>query len=337
MKSLPLSTSFSSPAAKTGRRGKKRILVTGGAGFIGSHLCRSLINKNDTVLCVDDLSTGNTRNIQDLRATGRLQFLQHDVTRPLRVGGKVHEIYHLACPASPPAYQRDPLKTIDTCVLGTRHLLELAMQKKAKFLFASTSEVYGDPLQHPQKESYWGNVNPVGIRSCYDEGKRLAETLCMEYQRRKSVEIRLARIFNTYGPNMDPKDGRVVSSFIVQALRSLPLTIYGTGRQTRSFQYVDDLISGMLRMMQNTKNFAGPVNLGNPKEFTIHALAKKILTLLPDSTSRLVFRPLPADDPKQRRPDITLARTMLGWKPTVSLNAGLQKTILYFRERLEHA
>lgn len=311
-----------------------RTLITGGAGFVGSHLCRRLLAEGHDVICVDNLFTGRKENIRDLLNNPKFEFIRHDVTFPLHL--EVDRIYNLACPASPPHYQHDPIHTMKTSVLGAMNMLGLAKRTGARILQASTSEVYGDPEQHPQSESYWGHVNPVGIRSCYDEGKRCAETLFFDYQRQHGIEIRVVRIFNTYGPNMHPNDGRVVSNFIVQALTNQDLTVYGEGSQTRSFQYVDDLVEGMIRMMDNAQNFSGPVNLGNPGEFTIRELAEKILAMLPESRSRLVFEPLPADDPRQRRPDIALAVRHLGWAPAISLDQGLGKTIDYFRKIVLH-
>jgi len=311
-----------------------RTLITGGAGFVGSHLCRRLLAEGHDVICVDNLFTGRKENIRDLLNNPKFEFIRHDVTFPLHL--EVDRIYNLACPASPPHYQHDPIHTMKTSVLGAMNMLGLAKRTGARILQASTSEVYGDPEQHPQSESYWGHVNPVGIRSCYDEGKRCAETLFFDYQRQHGIEIRVVRIFNTYGPNMHPNDGRVVSNFIVQALTNQDLTVYGEGSQTRSFQYVDDLVEGMIRMMDNAQNFSGPVNLGNPGEFTIRELAEKILAMLPESRSRLVFEPLPADDPRQRRPDIALAGRHLGWAPAISLDQGLGKTIDYFRKIVLH-
>lgn len=311
-----------------------RILVTGGAGFVGSHLCQRLLAEGHDVICVDNLFTGRKENICDLLNNPKFEFIRHDVTFPLHL--EVDRIYNLACPASPPHYQHDPIHTLKTSVLGAMNMLGLAKRTGARILQASTSEVYGDPEQHPQSESYWGHVNPVGIRSCYDEGKRCAETLFFDYQRQHGIEIRVVRIFNTYGPNMHPNDGRVVSNFIVQALTNQNLTVYGEGSQTRSFQYVDDLVEGMIRMMDNAQGFSGPVNLGNPGEFTIRELAEKILAMLPESRSRLIFEPLPADDPRQRRPDIALAGQHLGWAPAISLDQGLGKTIDYFRKIVLH-
>jgi UDP-glucuronate decarboxylase len=308
---------------------RKRVLVTGGAGFLGSHLCERLLNMGCDVLCVDNFYSGTKDNIAHLLRNPHFEVMRHDVTFPLYV--EVDEIYNLACPASPIHYQRDPVQTTKTSVHGAINMLGLAKRVKAKILQASTSEVYGDPQVHPQREGYWGHVNPIGVRSCYDEGKRCAETLFFDYYRQHRVQIRVARIFNTYGPNMHPNDGRVVSNFIVQALGNKDITIYGDGRQTRSFQYVDDLIEGMVRLMENDKGLCGPVNLGNPGEFTIGQLAERILNLIAESSSKLVSKPLPSDDPMQRKPDISLAREQLGWVPKVSLDEGLAKTIEYFR------
>ena len=306
-----------------------RILVTGGAGFIGSHLCRRLLNDGHDVLCVDNLFTGTKDNIISLLRNPKFEFMRHDVTFPLYV--EVDRIYNLACPASPIHYQFDPVQTTKTSVHGAINMLGLAKRTRACILQASTSEVYGDPEVHPQDERYWGRVNPIGIRSCYDEGKRCAETLFFDYQRQHNLDIRVVRIFNTYGPNMHPNDGRVVSNFIVQALTNQDITIYGDGTQSRSFQYVDDLVEGLVRMMENEHSFAGPVNMGNPKEFTIGELAQTILKLIPESTSRLVYKPLPEDDPQKRQPDILQAKKKLGWEPSVPLQDGLSKTIEYFR------
>jgi UDP-glucuronate decarboxylase len=307
----------------------KRVLVTGGAGFLGSHLCERLLADGCDVLCVDNYYSGTKENVSHLLGNPCFELLRHDVTFPLYV--EVDEIYNLACPASPVHYQRDPVQTTKTSVHGAINMLGLAKRVKAKILQASTSEVYGDPKIHPQPESYWGHVNPIGIRSCYDEGKRCAETLFFDYYRQHDLEIRIVRIFNTYGPRMHPNDGRVVSNFIVQALRNQDLTIYGDGSQTRSFQYMDDLIEGMVRLMNNENGFTGPVNIGNPGEFTILQLANKVLELIPESRSKIVCKPLPSDDPIQRQPDITLAREKLGWEPKVGLVEGLRKTIDYFR------
>lgn len=308
----------------------KTILVTGGAGFIGSHLCARLISEGNKVICLDNFFTGSRENIKSIYDNSDFELIEHDVTRPIDL--LVDEIYNLACPASPPHYQYDPVKTTKTSVLGAINMLDLAKKLNIKVLQASTSEVYGDPDISPQPESYWGRVNPVGIRSCYDEGKRCAETLFFDYNRQEQLDIRVVRIFNTYGPNMDPDDGRVVSNFIVQALQNKDITIYGDGSQTRSFQYVDDLVEVMIRMMNNKKGFIGPVNTGNPNEFTIRQLAEKVLEMIPESKSKIVFKDLPADDPRQRKPDITLAKEMLDWKPSIELKEGLSKTIKYFRE-----
>ena len=305
----------------------QRVLVTGGAGFLGSHLCDKLIAAGHDVLCVDNLFTGSKENIRHLLDNPHFEFMNHDITEPLFV--EVDQIYNLACPASPPHYQFDPIKTAKTCFLGALNMLGLAKRCKARILQASTSEVYGDPAVHPQPEAYRGNVNPIGIRSCYDEGKRIAETLFFDYHRQHNVDIRVVRIFNTYGPRMNPDDGRVVSNFIMQALHNEDITIYGDGRQTRSFCYVDDLIDGMYRMM-NTEGLTGPVNLGNPGEFTMLELAEKVIAKT-KSNSKIAFKPLPADDPTQRKPVITLAKEKLGWEPTVALDEGLEKTIAYFR------
>ncbi|HKQ25454.1 MAG TPA: UDP-glucuronic acid decarboxylase family protein [Burkholderiales bacterium] len=304
-------------------------MVTGGAGFLGSHLSTRLIAEGCDVLCVDNFYTGSKANIRHLLNNPSFEFLRHDVTFPLYV--EVDEIYNLACPASPVHYQFDPVQTTKTSVHGAINMLGLAKRIKAKILQASTSEVYGDPHVHPQREDYWGNVNPVGIRSCYDEGKRCAETLFFDYRRQHNLKIKVARIFNTYGPNMHPNDGRVVSNFIVQALKGEAITIYGDGSQTRSFCYVDDLIDGMIRLMQTGDEFTGPVNIGNPVEFSILELAEKVLSLTA-SNSRLIRRPLPEDDPMQRCPDITLAKRELGWEPAIPLEEGLKRTIAYFRQ-----
>ena len=308
-----------------------RVLVTGGAGFLGSHVCVELMKSPDNIVtALDDLSTGKRENIASLLPSDRFEFIQWDVRRPF--DRPVDQIYHAACPASPKAYQRSPTSTTKTCVLGTLNMLELAKKYDAKFLQFSNSEVYGNPLLHPQKEEYFGNVNPIGVRSCYDEGKRCAESLCFDYAREFGVKVKIVRIFNTYGPRMDIADGRVVSNFIVQALRGESITIHGDGSQTRSFCYVDDLVSGILRMMNDTDDdFQGPVNLGNPEEITVMTLARKILEMT-GSSSRLQYLPLPGDDPVQRRPDISLAGEKLNWKPKVSLDEGLEKTISYFRE-----
>lgn len=306
----------------------KKILVTGGAGFLGSHLCERLLNGGNDVLCVDNFYTGSKDNVKHLLTHPHFELMRHDVTFPLYV--EVDEIYNLACPASPPHYQFDPVQTTKTSVHGAINMLGLAKRLKAKILQASTSEVYGDPEIHPQTEDYWGRVNPIGIRSCYDEGKRCAETLFFDYWRQHQVDIKVVRIFNTYGPRMDPNDGRVVSNFIMQALQGKDITIYGDGQQTRSFCYVDDLIDGIVRMMNGPEGFTGPVNIGNPGEYTMLELAQKIIRLT-NSSSKLIFMPLPQDDPKQRKPDINLANKKLYWEPKVVLEDGLQKTIMYFK------
>ncbi|WP_428562218.1 MAG: UDP-glucuronic acid decarboxylase family protein [Solidesulfovibrio sp. DCME] len=306
---------------------KKRVLVTGGAGFLGSHLCERLIERGCDVICLDNYFTGAKQNVKHLLDNPHFELLRHDVTFPLYV--EVDEIYNLACPASPIHYQHDPVQTTKTSVHGAINMLGLAKRLRAKIMQASTSEVYGDPSVHPQPESYWGNVNPIGFRSCYDEGKRCAETLFFDYRRQHNLRIKVARIFNTYGPRMHPNDGRVVSNFIIQALRGEPLTVYGQGQQTRSFCYVDDLIEAFLRLMDTPDDFTGPVNTGNPGEFTILELAKLVIEYT-GSKSVIDYRPLPQDDPKQRRPDITLAKAKLGWEPKVPLSEGLKKTIAYF-------
>lgn len=306
----------------------KTVVVAGGAGFIGSHLCTELLEAGCRVVCVDNLVTGARKNIAHLAAHKNFSFIKHDVRQPLKISGVVDEIYNLACPASPVHYQKDPVFTFETSVWGTRALINLALQKKARLLQASTSEIYGDPLEHPQTETYWGNVNPHGLRSCYDEGKRAAETLCFDYHRQHKLNVVVVRIFNTYGPRMATNDGRVVSNFIVQALAGKPITIYGDGKQTRSFQYVDDLVRG-LRAAMAKKNFTGPVNLGNPAEFTVGELAKKVVAAV-GSKSKIIFKSLPSDDPRRRKPDISLAKKMLHWSPRVPLDAGLKKTISYF-------
>lgn len=309
----------------------KRILITGGAGFIGSHLCKRLLDEGNDVICLDNFFTGSKENIINLLDNNRFELVRHDITKEYFI--EVDEIYNLACPASPPHYQYNAIKTIKTSVLGMINMLGLAKRCKAKILQASTSEVYGDPLIHPQIESYWGNVNPIGIRSCYDEGKRCAETLMMDYHRQNKTDIRIVRIFNTYGPNMDLNDGRVVSNFIVQALKGEDITIYGDGSQTRSFCYVDDLIDGMIEMMNNTNGFIGPVNLGNPSERTILDFAKLIIKLT-NSSSKIIYKPLPSDDPSKRQPDITLAKKELNFEPKVDIEEGLIKTIEYFKNKL---
>ena len=309
----------------------KRILVTGGAGFLGSHLCERLLAAGHDVLCLDNYFTGSKANIAHLRQNPRFEVLRHDVTVPLHL--EVDEIYNLACPASPVHYQHNPVKTTKTSVHGAINMLGLAKRLRCRIFQASTSEVYGDPHVHPQPESYWGNVNPIGIRSCYDEGKRCAETLFFDYHRQHKLDIKVARIFNTYGPRMHPADGRVVSNFIVQALKNEPITIYGEGQQTRSFCYVDDLIDAVVAFMATGPEFTGPVNLGNPNEFRILELAERIIAIT-GSRSTIVRKPMPADDPAQRQPDIALARRQLGWEPKVQLDAGLKKTIEYFESML---
>jgi len=309
----------------------KRILITGGAGFVGSHLCEKLLAQGHEVICADNYFTGTKANIAHLLSNPFFELMRHDVTFPLYV--EVDEIYNMACPASPVHYQYDPVQTTKTSVHGAINMLGLAKRVRAKILQASTSEVYGDPHVHPQREDYWGHVNPIGIRSCYDEGKRCAETLFFDYHRQNQVRIKVARIFNTYGPRMHPNDGRVVSNFIVQALRNDPITIYGDGRQTRSFCYVNDLVDGLISLMNSPDEVTGPINLGNPGEFTMLELAEKVIALA-GSKSKLNFMPLPADDPKQRQPDITLANKVLNWKPTIALDQGLAQTITYFRELL---
>lgn len=310
---------------------RKRVMVTGGAGFLGSHLCERLLSDGCDVLCLDNFYSGTKDNVHHLIANPRFELIRHDVTLPLYI--EVDEIYNLACPASPIHYQRDPVQTTKTSVHGAINMLGLAKRTKAKIFQASTSEVYGDPEIHPQPESYWGRVNPIGIRSCYDEGKRCAETLFFDYWRQHDLKIKVVRIFNTYGPRMHPNDGRVVSNFIVQALRGEDITIYGDGMQTRSFCYVDDLIEGFVRMMDTTKNVTGPINLGNPGEFTIKELAETVLKMV-GGKSKLVFKPLPSDDPKQRQPDISQAKAVLKWKPRVNLLDGLENTIDYFRKQI---
>ncbi len=307
----------------------RRILVTGGAGFIGSHLCERLLNEGNEVICLDNFFTGNRQNIVHLIGNPYFELVRHDVTMPFFA--EVDEIYNLACPASPIHYQFNAIKTIKTSVMGAINVLGLAKRTKAKILQASTSEVYGDPAVHPQTESYWGNVNPIGVRSCYDEGKRCAESLFMNYHSQNGVKIKIVRIFNTYGPRMHPNDGRVVSNFIVQALQNKNITIYGEGNQTRSFQYVDDLVEGFVRMMASGDDFIGPVNIGNPDEYTILQLAKEIIRLT-NSHSELIYMPLPQDDPIKRQPDITLVQSKLGWEPKISLEEGLLKTISYFEK-----
>lgn len=306
----------------------KRILVTGGAGFIGSHLCRRLSDEGNEVICADNLFTGSKKNINDLLDNQQFKFLHHDITKELLL--EVDQIYNLACPASPVHYQYNPIKTMKTSVLGAMNMLGLAKRVRARVLQASTSEVYGNPIVHPQPEGYWGNVNPIGIRACYDEGKRAAETLFFDYHRQNGVDIKVIRIFNTYGPNMNENDGRVVSNFIVQALKNENITIYGDGTQTRSFCYIDDLVDGMIRMMNSRKEVTGPINLGNPNEFTMIELAEKVIRLT-GSKSKIVYCPLPQDDPIQRKPVIDLAKKELEWTPKIMLDEGLEYTIMYFR------
>ncbi|MCB1178061.1 MAG: SDR family oxidoreductase [Leptospiraceae bacterium] len=310
----------------------KRILITGGAGFIGSHLCEKLLNEGNEIICLDNLHTGSKSNVSHLFSNPNFEFIRHDITEPIKI--EVDQIYNFACPASPVHYQDNPIKTIKTNVLGMTYMLGLAKRVKARILQASTSEVYGNPLEHPQKESYWGNVNPIGIRSCYDEGKRVAETLCFDYHRGNGVDIRVIRIFNTYGPNMHENDGRVVSNFIVQALKGENITIYGDGSQTRSFCFLDDLVNGIITMM-NTENFIGPVNLGNDGEFTVGELAKMVVEET-GSKSKIIYKDLPQDDPARRRPDLSLAREKLDYKLTVPLQEGLKKTIAYFDKKLKN-
>ena len=307
---------------------RKRILVTGGAGFLGSHLCERLLNEGNDVICLDNFFTGDKRNIEHLLANHYFELIRHDVSEPIAL--EVDEIYNLACPASPPYYQFDPVQTTKTSVMGAINMLDIARRTKAKILQASTSEVYGDPEIHPQPESYKGSVSTTGIRACYDEGKRCAETLFFDYYRQYNVDIKVMRIFNTYGPNMDPSDGRVVSNFIVQALQGEDITMYGDGMQTRSFCYVDDLVDGMIRLMNSRDGFTGPVNIGNPGEFTMLELAQKVIELT-GSESKIIHLPLPQDDPMQRQPDITLAKKELDWEPHIALDEGLKKTIEYFK------
>lgn len=310
---------------------RKKILVTGGAGFVGSHLCERLLNDGHEVYCLDNYFTGQKQNVVHLMQHPYFELIRHDVTQPFFI--EVDEIYNLACPASPVHYQYNPIKTMKTSVMGAINMLGLAKRVKAKILQASTSEVYGDPKVHPQVESYWGNVNPIGERACYDEGKRAAETLCINYHQQNGVKTKIIRIFNTYGPRMHPNDGRVVSNFIVQALQQKDLTVYGKGLQTRSFQYVDDLVEGMIRLMATPDDFIGPVNIGNPNEFTVRQLAELVIELT-GSQSKIVEMPLPSDDPMMRRPDISLAQKELNWSPTIELKEGLEKTIQYFKSVL---
>lgn len=307
----------------------KNVLVTGGAGLIGSHLCDNLLQNGHTVICIDNLSTGSERNIQRLSKKANFHFIKHDICLPVESHENIDEIYNLACPASPPLYQKDPKFTLDTNYIGVRNMLELAKKHNAKFLQASTSEVYGDPLSHPQIESYWGNVNPIGIRSCYDEGKRIAETLVLTYRQMWNLDGKIVRIFNTYGPNMNPNDGRVISNFILQAIRNEPITVYGDGSQTRSICYVEDTVRGLIALMSQPKNYMGPVNIGNPQEMTILEIAQLILKLT-GSNSEIAFLPLPQDDPIKRKPDISKARADLDWQPLVSPEEGILKTIQYF-------
>lgn len=312
----------------------KRILVTGGAGFIGSHLCKRLLDEGNYVICLDNFFTGSKDNISKLIGHPNFELIEHDITKEIFID--VDQVYNLACPASPPHYQYNAIKTVKTSVLGIINMLGIAKRCKATILQASTSEVYGDPKVHPQKEDYWGNVNPIGIRSCYDEGKRAAETLMMDYHRQHGVAIRIVRIFNTYGPNMDLNDGRVVSNFSVQALKDEDITVYGDGMQTRSFCYVDDLVDGLIKMMNNTNGFIGPVNLGNPSERTILDFAKIIIEMT-GAKSKIIYKELPSDDPMQRQPDLTLAKKELNWQPTTDIRVGLEKTIKYFKQKLKEA
>jgi len=308
-----------------------KILVTGGAGFIGSHLCKRLLDEGNEVICLDNFFTGRRQNIKSIETNAHFSVMEQDVIEPINID-KIDQIYNLACPASPVHYQYDPTHTTKTSMLGALNVLELAKATGARVFQASTSEVYGDPDVHPQPESYWGKVNPIGIRSCYDEGKRVAETLFFDHHRQYGVDIRVIRIFNTYGPNMNPEDGRVVSNFIVQALNNEDITIYGDGSQTRSFQYVDDLVEGMVHMMNNSQGFVGPVNLGNPHEFTIKQLAEKVVEMIPGTKSNIIYKDLPQDDPRQRKPDIAVAKKELNWEPSIQLTEGLSKTIKYFSE-----
>ena len=309
----------------------RSILVTGGSGFLGSHLCERLLERGDNVICLDNFFTGRKENILHLMGNPRFELIRHDIVEPITL--EVDQIYNLACPASPVAYQYNPIKTIKTSTVGVVNVLGLAKRCKARVLHASTSEVYGDPTVHPQREDYWGNVNPIGPRSCYDEGKRVAESLCVNYHREHKLEVRIIRIFNTYGPRMDPNDGRVISNFIMQALRGQPLTIYGEGTQTRSFCYAADLIRGMMRMMDQDHEI-GPVNIGNPDEYTMLELAQEVLRAIPESKSTIQHVPLPEDDPQQRCPDITMARALLGWSPEIDLRTGLATTVAYYRAEL---
>ncbi|MEI8383919.1 MAG: UDP-glucuronic acid decarboxylase family protein, partial [Planctomycetota bacterium] len=310
----------------------RSILVTGGAGFLGSHLCERLLERGDNVICLDNFFTGRKQNVTHLLANPRFELIRHDIVHPIYI--EADQIYNLACPASPVAYQFNPIKTIKTSTVGVVNVLGLAKRCRARILHASTSEVYGDPTVHPQREDYWGNVNPLGPRSCYDEGKRVAESLCINYHHEHQLQVRIIRIFNTYGPRMDPNDGRVISNFITQALRGEPLTIYGDGKQTRSFCYVDDLLRGMMALMDQDDE-TGPVNIGNPGEYTMLQLAEEVLRAIPESKSTITFVPLPQDDPKQRCPDITKAKSLLGWSPTIDLKTGLQRTVEYYRTELQ--
>jgi UDP-glucuronate decarboxylase len=309
---------------------QKTILVTGGAGFIGSHLCEYLLNQGHKVICLDNLFTGSQKNINRFVKNKNFEFIKHDIVEPFYIDKKIDQIYNLACPASPIQYQKNAIHTVKANTIGIINVLDFAKKHKARILQASTSEIYGDPLEHPQKETYWGNVNTIGIRSCYDEGKRISETLMFDYHRTWSIEIKVARIFNTYGPNMLENDGRVVSNFIVQALKNKPMTIYGTGNQTRSFGYVDDLINGLVKLMNSSKSFLGPVNLGNPHEFTIKELAERVIKLT-NSKSKIIYKTLPQDDPHKRKPNIGLAERILKWQPKIELEQGLQRTIKYFK------
>lgn len=312
----------------------KTILVTGGAGFIGTNLCRYLLNQGHKIFCLDNLYSGRESNISDLKSNPNFEFIHHDITKPIELN-QIDQIYNLACPASPPAYQKNPIQTWKSSVFGIYNILELSRRNgNIPTLHSSTSEVYGDPLQHPQRETYWGNVNPIGVRSCYDEGKRAAESLLFDYYRTYQIPIRVVRIFNTYGPFMDPLDGRVVSNFIIQALQNEDITVYGNGSQTRSFQYIDDLVVALDKMMNNNKDFIGPVNLGNPNEFTIEELANLVKKIIPKSTSQIIKKALPQDDPKLRCPDITLAKEILGWEPKIPLEDGIIKTIEYFKTQI---
>lgn len=312
----------------------KKILVTGGAGFIGANLCRYLLNQGHKIFCLDNLYSGRESNITDLKSNPNFEFLHHDITKPIELN-HIDQIYNLACPASPPAYQKNPIQTWKSSVFGIYNILELSRRNgNIPTLHSSTSEIYGDPLQHPQKETYWGNVNPIGIRSCYDEGKRAAESLLFDYYRTYQIPIRVVRIFNTYGPFMDPLDGRVVSNFIIQALQNEDITVYGNGSQTRSFQYIDDLVVALDKMMNNNKDFIGPVNLGNPNEFTIEELANIVKKIIPESTSQIIKKALPQDDPKLRCPDIALAKEILEWEPKIPLETGIIKTIEYFKTQI---